>query len=159
MQSIRPIGYTYIQDYGINAFNWRHTVQSADIYLHAVIFIIHVLDPRNELTSVEAISHRFVLITLRMNTKSQHRLNDGISNNLLPEIKLVITDLTFNCILIYFLPGSLMAYCILQSPTAWCRRWRAQPDWLLSLLLCNGPLKPPAHMKQSASPVNSKKKT
>lgn len=39
-------------------------MQSADIYLHAVIFVIHILDPGNELTSVEAISHRFVLITL-----------------------------------------------------------------------------------------------
>lgn len=32
----------------------------------------------------------------------------------------------------------------------------AQPDWLLSLLLCSGPLKPPVHMKLSVSPANRK---
>lgn len=37
---------------------------TANFYLHAVVFIVHILDPGNELTSVEAISHRFVLITL-----------------------------------------------------------------------------------------------
>lgn len=37
-----------------------------DAYLHAVVFIIHILDPGNELTSIEAISDRFVLITLRI---------------------------------------------------------------------------------------------
>lgn len=39
------------------------------VYLHAVIFIVHVLDPGNELTSVEAISDRFVFITLRKKKK------------------------------------------------------------------------------------------
>lgn len=34
----------------------------------------------------------------------------------------------------------------------------AQPDWLLSWLLCSVPLEPPAHRKQSASPVNSQQK-
>lgn len=47
---------------------------TADFYLHAVIFIIHILDPGNELTSIEAISHRFVLVTLRTDTKLQWRL-------------------------------------------------------------------------------------
>ena len=27
------------------------------IYLHAVIFVIHILNPGNELASIEAISH------------------------------------------------------------------------------------------------------
>lgn len=44
-------------------------MQSVHIYLHTVIFVIHILDPGNELTGVEAISYRFVLITLR--TESQ----------------------------------------------------------------------------------------
>lgn len=39
------------------------------VYLHAVVFIVHVLDPGNELTSVEAISDRFVFITLRKKKK------------------------------------------------------------------------------------------
>lgn len=51
-------------------------LQSADTYLHAVIFIIHILDPGNKLTCVEAISHRFVLITLRTQTKLQCRLSN-----------------------------------------------------------------------------------
>lgn len=42
-------------------------------YLHAIIFIIDILDPRNELTSIEAIPHRFVLITLATHTMSQRR--------------------------------------------------------------------------------------
>lgn len=42
-------------------------------YLHAIIFIIDILDPRNELTGVEAIPHRFVLITLATHTMSQCR--------------------------------------------------------------------------------------
>lgn len=42
-----------------------------NIYLHAVIFIIHILDPGNKLTSIKAISHRFVLITLRTYNKAQ----------------------------------------------------------------------------------------
>lgn len=84
-----------------------------------------------------------------------HKLQCRLSNNWLPLINLhnicyIITG--FIC----FLPDSLMACCILQSPRAWCRRWMAQPDWLLSLLLCSGPLKPPAHRRQWASPVDSK---
>lgn len=42
---------------------------AVNVYLHAVVFIIHVLDPGNELTSVEAISDRFVFITLRKTLK------------------------------------------------------------------------------------------
>lgn len=49
---------------------------TADVYLHAVIFIIHILDPGNELTSIEAISHRFVLVTLKTYTKLQYRLGN-----------------------------------------------------------------------------------
>lgn len=61
--SINPLGiYTRLW---YKAFKWKH---NSDIYLHAVIFIIHILDPGNELTSIEAISHRFVLITLRTYT-------------------------------------------------------------------------------------------
>lgn len=33
-------------------------------YLHTVVFIVHVLYPGNELARIEAVSHRFVLITL-----------------------------------------------------------------------------------------------
>lgn len=41
-------------------------VVKVNIYLHAVILVIHILDPGNELASIEAISDRFVLITLRV---------------------------------------------------------------------------------------------
>lgn len=58
---------------------------TADFYLHAVIFIIHILDPGNELTSIEAISHRFVLVTLRTDTKLECRLV-----NLVRKIKLFL---------------------------------------------------------------------
>lgn len=63
---------------------------TANFYLHAVIFIIHILDPGNELASVEAISHRFVLITLRTYTKLQCRLCNGLGKIRLPLIKFVI---------------------------------------------------------------------
>lgn len=63
---------------------------TANFYLHAVIFIIHILDPGNELASVEAISHRFVLITLRTYTKLQCRLCNGFGKIRLPLIKFVI---------------------------------------------------------------------
>lgn len=34
-------------------------------HLHAVILVIYILDPGNELTGIETISHRLVFITLR----------------------------------------------------------------------------------------------
>lgn len=35
------------------------------VYLHAVVFVVHILDPGDELAGVEAVSHRLVLIALR----------------------------------------------------------------------------------------------
>lgn len=90
-------------------------------YLHAIIFIIDILDPRNELTSVEAISHRFVLITLAKQTMSQCR-SAKYSPSVMSLVKKVSIKNALIIFLYIFLPGSLMAYCILQSRAAWCRR-------------------------------------
>lgn len=62
-------GMVYNTFSGINALEditaYIKSLQTPDTYLHAVIFIIHILDPGNKLASIETISHRFVLITLR----------------------------------------------------------------------------------------------
>lgn len=54
---VNPLGKWYLDQ--------SNYVKTANAYLHTVIFIVHVLDPGNELTSVEAISDRFVFIALR----------------------------------------------------------------------------------------------
>lgn len=55
-------------------------VVKVNIYLHAVILVIHILDPRNELASIEAISDRFVLITLRVKTKLKYSWGNGLNS-------------------------------------------------------------------------------
>lgn len=112
--------------------SWLH---SAAIYLHAVIFIIHVLDPGNELTSVETISHRFVFITLRKQIKLQCRwcYNDSLKvtyNRLITLVCICVFSTWLSDGMLYTSESRSMVQAL--NGTAWLAIVLAALQWTLN---------------------------